>query len=40
MPAEAMMYQDELYIPISVLTNGLGLTATWDEAKQTFVIQQ
>ena len=40
MPAEAMMYQDELYIPISVLTNGLGLTVTWDETKQTFLIQQ
>ena len=40
MPAEAMMYQDELYIPISVLTNGLGLNVTWDETKQTFLIQQ
>ena len=40
MPVEAMMYQDELYIPISVLTNGLGLHVTWDETKQTFLIQQ
>lgn len=40
MPVEAMMYQDELYMPISVLTNGLGLTVTWDEEKQTFLIQQ
>ena len=40
MPVEAMMYQDELYIPFSVLTNGLGLTVSWDKAKQTFLIQQ
>lgn len=40
MSVEAMMYQDDLYIPISVLTNGLGLTVTWDETKQTFLIQQ
>lgn len=40
MPVEAMMYQDKLYIPISVLTNGLGLNVTWDETKQTFMIQQ
>ena len=36
MPVEAMMDQDELYIPISVLTNGLGLQATWDKTKQTY----
>lgn len=40
MPAEAMMYQEELYIPISVLTNGLGYTVTWDETTQTFLVQQ
>ena len=40
MSVEAMLYQDELYIPISVLANGLGLTVTWDETKQTFLIQQ
>ena len=39
MPVEAMMYQDQLYIPISVLTNALGLTVTWDETTQTFLIQ-
>ncbi|USK62467.1 copper amine oxidase N-terminal domain-containing protein (plasmid) [Peribacillus asahii] len=40
MPVEAMMNQDVLYIPISVLTNGLRLQVTWDKTKQTFLIQQ
>lgn len=40
MPVEAMMYQNKLYIPISVLTNGLGYNVTWDETTQTFSIQQ
>lgn len=39
MSVEAMMNQDKLYMPISVLTNGLGLTVTWNEAKQTFLVQ-
>lgn len=39
MSVEAMMDQGKLYMPISVLTNGLGLTVTWNEAKQTFLVQ-
>lgn len=40
MPVEAMMYQNELYIPISVLTNGFSFSVTWNETKQTFLIGQ
>lgn len=39
MPVEAYVYQDKLYLPISVLTSGLGFKVVWDGAKNQFTIQ-
>ncbi|MFJ8517464.1 copper amine oxidase N-terminal domain-containing protein [Lysinibacillus xylanilyticus] len=38
-PAQAFYVNEELYVPISTITNGLGYIAEWQENYQTFVCQ-
>lgn len=38
-PAQAFYVNEELYVPISAITNGLGYLAEWQESNQTFVCQ-
>lgn len=38
-PAQAFYMNEELYVPISTITNGLGYIAEWQENHQTFVCQ-
>jgi len=38
-PAQAFFVNEELYVPISTITNGLGYIAEWQESNQTFVCQ-
>lgn len=38
-PAQAFYVNEELYVPISTITNGLGYLAEWQENNQTFVCQ-
>jgi len=38
-PAQAFYVNEELYVPISTITNGLGYLAEWQESNQTFVCQ-
>jgi len=38
-PAQAFYANEELYVPISAITNGLGYLAEWQESNQTFVCQ-
>ncbi|MDM5248787.1 copper amine oxidase N-terminal domain-containing protein [Lysinibacillus sp. G4S2] len=38
-PAQAFYVNEELYVPISTITNGLGYIAEWQESNQTFVCQ-
>lgn len=38
-PAQAFYVNEELYLPISTITNGLGYIAEWQESNQTFVCQ-
>lgn len=38
-PAQAFYMNEELYVPISTITNGLGYIAEWQENRQTFVCQ-
>ncbi|MBG9452925.1 hypothetical protein ABE61_02200 [Lysinibacillus sphaericus] len=39
LPAQAFYVNEELYVPISTITNGLGYIAEWQESNQTFVCQ-
>lgn len=39
LPAQAFYVNEELYVPISTITNGLGYMAEWQESNQTFVCQ-
>lgn len=36
-PAQAFYVNEELYVPISTITNGLGYIAEWQESTQTFI---
>jgi len=36
-PAQVFYVNEELYVPISTITNGLGYIAEWQESTQTFV---
>ncbi|MGE7997682.1 copper amine oxidase N-terminal domain-containing protein [Lysinibacillus sp. NPDC093190] len=38
-PAQVFYMNEELYVPISTITNGLGYIAEWQENNQTFVCQ-
>ncbi|MGE7692519.1 copper amine oxidase N-terminal domain-containing protein [Lysinibacillus sp. NPDC094177] len=38
-PAQAFYVNEELYVPISTITNGLGYIAEWQESNQTFLCQ-
>lgn len=38
-PAQAFYVNEELYVPISTITNGLGYIVEWQENYQTFVCQ-
>ncbi|MGE7916932.1 copper amine oxidase N-terminal domain-containing protein [Lysinibacillus xylanilyticus] len=38
-PAQAFYVNEELYVPISAITNGLGFIAEWQESNQTFLCQ-
>lgn len=38
-PAQAFYVNEELYVPISTITNGLGYVAEWQESKQMFICQ-
>ncbi len=38
-PAQAFYVNEELYVPISTITNGLGYIAEWQENNQTFICQ-
>ena len=38
-PAQAFYVNEELYVPISTITNGLGYIAEWQENSKTFVCQ-
>ena len=39
LPAHAFYLNDELYLPISAVTNGLGFIAEWQEENQLFLCQ-
>ena len=39
LPAHAFYLNNELYLPISAITNGLGFIAEWQEENQQFVCQ-
>ncbi|GAB0169806.1 copper amine oxidase N-terminal domain-containing protein [Lysinibacillus sp. CTST325] len=38
-PAQVFYMNEELYVPISTITNGLGYIADWQESNQTFICQ-
>lgn len=39
MPTKAIIYENTVYLPISVITNTFGYSVNWDETKQTFILQ-
>ena len=39
LPANAFYLNDDVYVPISVITNGLGYVVEWQENEQTFLCQ-
>ncbi|WP_462411789.1 copper amine oxidase N-terminal domain-containing protein [Neobacillus sp. Marseille-QA0830] len=39
MPMQAMAYEDSVYIPISIVANGLGFRVVWDSTKQALIFQ-
>ncbi|QBK24472.1 copper amine oxidase N-terminal domain-containing protein [Ureibacillus thermophilus] len=40
MPAKALSYEKTVYLPISVIANAFGYSVDWDEANETFILEQ
>ncbi|WP_071393225.1 copper amine oxidase N-terminal domain-containing protein [Bacillus tuaregi] len=40
MPTKSFYYEKSVYLPISVIANGLGFRVNWDEGKSTIILQE